>query len=185
MHTPPARVHGDALVRARQRSISTPCAQCCWSCYQEHPGRTSACLSLCFLHAPHCDLFVFQEIARQTDYANRWLALDDATKNKVKQDALMALASPTGKIGTVAAQVVSAIAAVELPHGQWMDVVGILLGFVSDAANVNLRVATLQAIGFICEALQSVRTLSSFFPSVRSDMRCRNPRSCRCGQTKS
>ncbi|KAI0744690.1 ARM repeat-containing protein [Earliella scabrosa] len=96
-----------------------------------------------------------REIARQTDYANRWLALDDATKNKVKQDALMALASPTGKIGTVAAQVVSAIAAVELPHGQWMDVVGILLGFVSDAANVNLRVATLQAIGFICEALQS------------------------------
>ncbi|KAH9922336.1 ARM repeat-containing protein [Epithele typhae] len=96
-----------------------------------------------------------REFQRQTDYANRWLALDDGTKNKVKQDALMALASSDGKVGTVAAQVVSAIASVELPNGQWMDVVGILLGFVSDPANVNLRVATLQTIGFICEALQS------------------------------
>ena len=98
-----------------------------------------------------------QELARQTDYANRWLALDDGTKNKVKQDALMALASPAAKVGTVAAQVVSAIASVELPMGQWMDVVGILLGFVSDQSNGNLRIATLQAIGFICESLQTVR----------------------------
>lgn len=71
----------------------------------------------------------------------------------------MALASSSTKIGTVAAQFVSAIASVELPNGQWMDVVGLLLGFVSDPANVNLRVATLQAIGFICESLQSVRVL--------------------------
>ena len=71
----------------------------------------------------------------------------------------MALASSSTKIGTVAAQFVSAIASVELPNGQWMDVVGLLLGFVSDPSNVNLRVATLQAIGFICESLQSVRTM--------------------------
>ena len=71
----------------------------------------------------------------------------------------MALASPAAKVGTVAAQVVSAIASVELPMGQWMDVVGILLGFVSDQSNGNLRIATLQAIGFICESIQSVRTM--------------------------
>ena len=65
----------------------------------------------------------------------------------------MALASPTGKVGTVAAQVVSAIASVELPNGQWMDVIGLLLGFVSDPSNISLRVATLQAIGFICETI--------------------------------
>lgn len=69
----------------------------------------------------------------------------------------MALASTAGKVGTVAAQVVSAIAAVELPQGQWMDVITILLGFVSEQSSSNLRVATLQAIGFICEALQNVR----------------------------
>ncbi|KAI8972612.1 ARM repeat-containing protein [Trametes punicea] len=96
-----------------------------------------------------------REIARQTDYANRWLALDEGTRSKVKQDALLALASTAGKVGTVAAQVVSSIAAVELPQGQWMDVITLLLGFVSEQSNTNLRVATLQAIGFICEALQN------------------------------
>lgn len=68
----------------------------------------------------------------------------------------MALASSNAKVGTVAAQVVSAIASVELSNGQWMDVVGILLGF-ANGDNVNLRMATLQTIGFICESLQSVR----------------------------
>lgn len=68
----------------------------------------------------------------------------------------MALGSPVGKVGTVAAQVVAAIAAVELPQGHWMEVIEILLGFVNNQANTNLRVATLQAIGFICESIVRV-----------------------------
>lgn len=71
----------------------------------------------------------------------------------MKHDALSALASPTAKVGTVAAQAVSAIAAVEFPNEQWLEVVEILLGFVNNQANPSLRVATLQAIGFICESV--------------------------------
>lgn len=84
------------------------------------------------------------------------------TRAKVKQEALTALGLTTGKIGTVAAQVVAAIATVELPHNQWTEVIGILLDFVNNAnnaANTSLRVATLQAIGFLCEAI--VSTFSS------------------------
>ncbi|CCM03217.1 uncharacterized protein FIBRA_05341 [Fibroporia radiculosa] len=95
-----------------------------------------------------------RESARQLDYTNRWLAVDGDTREKIKQDALMALGSPIAKVGTVAAQVVAAIAAVELPQGHWMDVIGILLGFVNNEANTNLRIATLQAIGFICESIK-------------------------------
>lgn len=65
----------------------------------------------------------------------------------------MALGSPNSKIGTVAAQTIAAIAAVELPHGQWQDVIEILLGFVNTQTDNNLRGATLQAIGFICETI--------------------------------
>ena len=95
----------------------------------------------------------------------------------MKQDALMALASPAPKVGTVAAQVVSAIAAVELPQGQWMDVISILLGFVSEQSNTSLRVATLQAIGFTCEALQNVGTKTSCGPasSDRDAIETRDP----------
>ena len=65
----------------------------------------------------------------------------------------MALGSSNPKIGPVAAQVVAAIAAVELPHGQWSELIEILLGFVNNQTNTNMRVATLQAIGFICETI--------------------------------
>ncbi|KAI0055448.1 hypothetical protein BV25DRAFT_1928493 [Artomyces pyxidatus] len=44
------------------------------------------------------------EGARQTDYSNRWLAVDPETRAKIKQDVLMALHSPIQKAGNVAAQ---------------------------------------------------------------------------------
>lgn len=72
----------------------------------------------------------------------------------------MTLSSSLKAIGTVGAQVVQAIAIVELPHNQWPDLIEILLSFMNQD-NVNLRVATLQAIGFICESI--VRPFSSCF----------------------
>ncbi|KAF4611535.1 hypothetical protein D9613_003835 [Agrocybe pediades] len=95
-----------------------------------------------------------RESARQTDLSNRWLALNNETKSKIKQDALITLGSSNSKAGAFASQVVSAIAAVELPQGQWSDLIEILLGFVNNQTNVNLRIATLQTIGYICEAIK-------------------------------
>ncbi|OBZ74428.1 Importin subunit beta-1 [Grifola frondosa] len=95
-----------------------------------------------------------REIARQVEYSNRWLALDNDTRTKIKQDAFMGLGSAAGKVGTVAAQVIAAIAAVELPVGQWSELIEVLLGFVNQPANTNLRIATLQAIGFVCETIK-------------------------------
>ena len=50
---------------------------------------------------------------------------------------------------------VAAVAGVELPQGQWQDLIEILLRFVNTADNVNLRIATLQTIGYICEVIVS------------------------------
>lgn len=66
----------------------------------------------------------------------------------------MALGSTSKQVGTVAAQVVSAMASVELPVEQWPELIEVLLGFMNQT-NPNLRVATLQAIGFICETIVS------------------------------
>ena len=65
----------------------------------------------------------------------------------------MALHSPNQKVGVVAAQSVAAIATVELPQGQWPELIEILLGFVNSATNTSLRIATLNAIGYICESI--------------------------------
>lgn len=95
-----------------------------------------------------------RETSRQTEYSNRWLSLDPDTKAKIKQDALMTLASPNLKAGQFASQVVAAIAAVELPQDQWKDLIEILLGFVNNQPNTNLKIATLQTIGYICETIK-------------------------------
>ncbi|KAJ2914887.1 hypothetical protein MD484_g5519, partial [Candolleomyces efflorescens] len=95
-----------------------------------------------------------RESARQTEYCTRWLALGDDVKSKIKQDALLTLGSPSAKAGNFASQVVAAIAAVELPEGQWNDLIEVLLGFINSQQNTNLKVATLQTIGFICEAIK-------------------------------
>lgn len=95
-----------------------------------------------------------RESSRQTEYSARWLNLDTERKAKIKQDALMTLGSQSQKAGNFASQVVAAIAAVELPQGQWPDLIEILLGFVNNQANTNLKIATLQTIGFICETIK-------------------------------
>ncbi|KZV72414.1 karyopherin Kap95 [Peniophora sp. CONT] len=94
-----------------------------------------------------------RDSARQAEYFQRWLQLDVDSRNKVKQDMLMTLHSPDKKAGTVAAQVVAAIAAVELPQGQWPDLIELLLGFVNNAQNTSLRISTLTAIGYLCEQI--------------------------------
>ncbi|KAI6002203.1 armadillo-type protein [Pisolithus orientalis] len=95
-----------------------------------------------------------REAARQTQYTTRWLALENDTKSKIKQEALVTLASPLPKAGSFSAQVVAAIASVELPHDQWPDLIELLLGFVNNLTNTNLRIATLQTIGYICESIK-------------------------------
>ena len=79
--------------------------------------------------------------------------------NKFKRDVLMKSSSPVQRAGSVAVQVGAAIATVEIPHGQWVDVVSILLKFMANANNANLRIATLQSIIFIREGI--VRVLLS------------------------
>ncbi|EKM76555.1 hypothetical protein AGABI1DRAFT_62890 [Agaricus bisporus var. burnettii JB137-S8] len=95
-----------------------------------------------------------RDATRQQEYSNRWLQLPVDTKNKIKQQTLETLASPLQKAGNFASQVVAAIAAVELPNNQWADLIELLLSFVNNQQNTNLKIATLQTIGFICEVIK-------------------------------
>ena len=67
----------------------------------------------------------------------------------------MLTALSTKAIGAAAAQVVSAVAAIELPVDQWPELVPTLLNNVTDAADEAKRMTTLIAIGFVCESVVS------------------------------
>lgn len=95
-----------------------------------------------------------QDANRAQEYSSRWLALPVDGRTEIKNHILATLASQVTTAGAQAAQVVAAIAAVELPAGQWEDLIQILLGFVNDS-RPNLKISTLTAIGFICETIVS------------------------------
>ena len=106
-----------------------------------------------------------QEATRQQEYSTRWLGLDASVRKQIKEQALHALSSSNAKVGQVAAQFIAAIAAVELPVGQWQELIDTLLGFMNDTnSHAQLRIATLQSIGYICETI--VRFLASLIVAV-------------------
>ncbi|KAH7341815.1 armadillo-type protein [Rhizoctonia solani] len=96
---------------------------------------------------------VARDANRQQELNERWLALPQETRAGVKHGAMATLGSPQPRAGTFAAQVVSAIAAIEVPAEQWPDLITQLLAFASDASNVGLRMNALTAIGQICEVV--------------------------------
>lgn len=96
-----------------------------------------------------------REAPRQEEYAQRWLSLPEGTRTDAKQKALATLGTSTESVGRNAAQFVAAIAAIELPAGQWTDLISQLLAAIRDQNNERLRQSALQAIGYVCESTKS------------------------------
>jgi len=115
--------------------------------------------------------------ARKEDIKGKWFSLPHDIKQQVKQLALQSLGSSEYKIGSTAAQFVAAIAALDLPHGQWNELVVVLLNNVTaNPSNTNLKRSSLETIGFICEdidptilAAQANQILTAVVSGARPD----------------
>jgi len=92
---------------------------------------------------------------RLEEYAQRWLSLVPDAQADVKSKTFSTLSSPDARVGLVSAQVISSIAAIELPRGQWPDLISQLTAAMADLNNIRLRQAALQTIGFTCEIIVS------------------------------
>jgi importin subunit beta-1 len=64
---------------------------------------------------------------------------------------LQTLSSSNARAGNAAAQVISSIAAIELPRGQWNELLPFLVKNVSEGAD-HQKQASLTTIGYICES---------------------------------
>ncbi|KAL3309364.1 Importin subunit beta-1, partial [Cichlidogyrus casuarinus] len=82
---------------------------------------------------------------------SRWLSIPESDRQFVKDNSLNALA--TEKSGhSTAAQCVAYMACIELPQGQWGDMMPKLIdGVINEASSNRLRLAALEAIGYICQ----------------------------------
>ncbi|PWN26198.1 ARM repeat-containing protein [Jaminaea rosea] len=96
-----------------------------------------------------------RESFRQDEFSQRWLGLPEDARNNTKSKALSTLGTANEGVGRNSAQLVAAIAAIELPVGGWKELIGQLLGAIRDQTNERLRQSALQAIGFVCETVKS------------------------------
>ncbi|KAF9983708.1 karyopherin beta [Mortierella antarctica] len=94
-----------------------------------------------------------RETERRKEMSARWMSIDDSTRDQIKTLVLTTLGTAELRAGVVTAQVVAAIAAIELPLGQWEDVIRLMLHSLQTTENTNLKQCTLQAIGFVCESI--------------------------------
>ncbi|KAG0197142.1 karyopherin beta [Mortierella sp. GBA30] len=94
-----------------------------------------------------------RELERRKEMSQRWMSIDAPTRDQIKALVLTTLGTAELRAGIVTAQVVAAIAAIELPQGQWEDVIRLMLHSLQTTENTNLKQCTLQAIGFVCESI--------------------------------
>jgi len=95
--------------------------------------------------------FSSREYVRLKEVQIRWLTqIDGEVKNLVKSLALKALAAQDVMTGTQAAQFIASIAAIELPKGQWPELMTTLVANVGNGHD-RQKQASLATIGFICE----------------------------------
>lgn len=96
--------------------------------------------------------FTAREFARQAALQQKWIQqTDQDTKTRVKELTLQTLGSPNAQAGQAAAQVVAAIASIELPRNQWPELMHALVRNVSDG-DAHQKQSSLTTIGFVCES---------------------------------
>lgn len=90
---------------------------------------------------------------RKEELAKRWAGVEDnESTQKVKTLLLQTLASEVPEARHTAAQVIAALAVIELPLGLWNDLIELLLRYVVNQDSTDeLREASIMTLGYLCE----------------------------------
>ncbi|MQL94569.1 hypothetical protein Taro_027223, partial [Colocasia esculenta] len=91
-----------------------------------------------------------KEQHRKFELVQRWLSLDVAVRAQVKGCLLQTLSSPATDARSTASQVIAKIAGIELPQGQWPELIGSLLSNIHQL-QPHVKQATLDTLGYMCE----------------------------------
>ncbi|KAK9464375.1 armadillo-type protein [Lipomyces arxii] len=94
---------------------------------------------------------VAKDLKTKSLQSARWVALELELKAQIKQSSLRALFSTDDRVANAAAQLVAAIADIELPRNEWSDLMVVLVENTKENQPVNVKRASLLAIGYICE----------------------------------
>ncbi|KAL3231124.1 Importin subunit beta-1 [Nakaseomyces bracarensis] len=90
---------------------------------------------------------------KNQQYAQRWMTvIDPDSRQQIKANALTALMDVEPRIANASAQLIAAIADIELPRGGWPDLMQIMVNNTNTNQAENVKRASLLALGYICES---------------------------------
>ncbi|CAM9411941.1 unnamed protein product [Ectocarpus sp. 6 AP-2014] len=92
-----------------------------------------------------------EEEAIRAHKLQQWAMLDEATKAQIKAGSMQTLHSPVAGPRSTAALIVGKMGAIELPQDKWPELLPTLLGNVTGEFEERVKVATLQALGYMCD----------------------------------
>jgi importin subunit beta-1 len=94
-----------------------------------------------------------KDSARQQQQSQQWLSFDPGTKNQIKDAVMAALSSSHAGARHTAAQVLAAIGFIDLPNGQWPELIEKLVANVTPTSTNAVKQSSLEALGYICEEI--------------------------------
>lgn len=83
--------------------------------------------------------------------AARWSGIEESSRKSIKDTALALLLTQDERVANSAAQLVAAIADIELPNSDWPELIPIIAENTKSDKPVHVKRASLLAIGYICE----------------------------------
>ncbi|BFZ54163.1 karyopherin Kap95 [Savitreella phatthalungensis] len=96
-----------------------------------------------------------KDITRRAEAHQKWKNLPIDLRSQIKSATLETLGTNDSKAGQSAAQFLAAISAVELPSNEWPELMPRLVENVQITNPEHIKQASLQAIGYICEVVES------------------------------
>ncbi|EAY89607.1 hypothetical protein OsI_11135 [Oryza sativa Indica Group] len=95
-----------------------------------------------------------KESTRKEEFVQRWMNVDPAIKSQVKESLLITLGSPVFEARRSSSQVIAKVAAIEIPHQGWPElIVNLLTNMTKPDAPPCLKQATLDCLGYVCEEI--------------------------------
>ena len=99
-------------------------------------------------HQKHADSMLFQDQI----YENFWINMETEFKGNMKMALLATLATPKAVVRNQIANILAAIASIEIPRKEWDDLIPSLCAN-STSEELNIKLASLTTLGYICEEL--------------------------------
>lgn len=94
----------------------------------------------------------FKDARMRADQQAKWVALDPATKSKIKESALQVLLSNDERMTSSVPQLVSTIATIELPRNEWPSLIPTIIENTKTDKPTQVKRSCLLTIGYICES---------------------------------